>query len=107
MNRDDSVEKMKQQLDDWNARIGDWETRMKDTQANMKSRYQEQLDALRRQRDDGMNKLRQIQSSSEAAWGDMSKGFEEAWKHLAEGFENAWSEFRNKEQDKSGSKKQD
>jgi hypothetical protein len=53
-----------------------------------------------------MSKLKQIQGSSEAAWGEMSKGFEEAWKHLAEGFENAWSEFRGKEQEKGGPKSQ-
>jgi len=104
MNRDESVEQMKKQLDDWNTRIAEWEKRMNAAQADMKSRYQEQLDTLRRQREEGTSKLKQIQTSSEAAWGEMSKGFEEAWKHLADGFESAWSELHSKEQTKSGPK---
>ena len=54
----------------------------------------------------GMKKLKEMQSASEAAWADMSKGFEEAWKHVAQGFESAWSEFRAKEHGKSDPKKQ-
>ena len=98
MNRDESIARMKQQLDDWNAKIGEWEGQMHGTQATMKARYDKQLDALRKQREEGMSKLKQVQESSEAAWRDMGNGFEEAWKHLAEGFESAWSEFRSKEQ---------
>lgn len=98
MNRDESIAKMKQQLDDWNAKIGEWEGQMHETQTTMKARYEKQLDTLRQQREQGMSKLKQVQESSEAAWRDMSNGFEEAWKHLAEGFENAWSEFRSKKQ---------
>ena len=103
MNRDETTERLKKQLDDWNSRIDAWEKQMHDAQANMKSRYQEQLDMLRRQREEGINKLQEIQESSEAAWADMSRGFEEAWKHLAEGFDKAWSELRGgeHEQDKS------
>ena len=47
MNRDETVKRMKKQLDEWNAQIGDWEKQMNDAQANMKSRYEEQLDTLR------------------------------------------------------------
>jgi chromosome segregation ATPase len=104
MNRDETVKRMKKQLDDWNTQIDDWEKRMNDAQANMKSRYEEQLDTLRHQREEGMSKLKEIQESSEAAWADMSKGFEEAWQHLAEGFDKAWSEFRGKEQEQDESK---
>lgn len=98
MNREESIAKMKQQLDEWNARIGDWETQMHETQTTIKARYDKQLDTLRQQREEGISKLKQIQESGEAAWRDMGGGFEDAWKHLAEGFENAWSEFGSKEQ---------
>jgi oligoendopeptidase F len=96
MNRDESIAKMKQQLDEWNAKIGDWEGQMHETQTTIKARYENQLETLRQQREEGISKLKQAQESSEAAWRDMSSGFEEAWKHLAEGFENAWSEFGSK-----------
>lgn len=98
MNRDESIAKMKQQLDEWNARIGDWETQMHETQTTIKARYDKQLDTLRQQREEGISKLKQIQESGEAAWRDMGGGFEDAWKHLAAGFENVWSEFGSKEQ---------
>ena len=99
MDRDETVERMKKQLDDWNARIDEWEKNMQDAQANMKSRYEEQLEMLLRQREDGMAKLKEIQATSEAAWSDISKGFEEAWKHFADGFDKAWSEFNDKQPD--------
>lgn len=98
MDRDDSIAKMKHQLDEWNTKIGEWESQMHETQTTIKVRYEKQLDALRRQREEGISKLKQVQESGEAAWHDMGSGFEEAWKHLAEGFENAWSEFGSKKQ---------
>ncbi|NIO40560.1 MAG: hypothetical protein GTO41_10475 [Burkholderiales bacterium] len=97
MKRDETVEQMKKQLDEWNTQISEWEKRMNDAQANMKERYQAQLEMMRRHHEDGVNKLKQIQQSSEAAWSDMSKGFEEAWKHVVEGFDRAWSEFHKKD----------
>ena len=104
MNRDDTVKRMKKQLDDWNTRIDEWEKQMHEAQTNVKTHYEAQLDMLRRQREEGMSKLKEIQESSEAAWADMGKGFEEAWQHLAEGFDKAWSEFRGKEQERDESK---
>ena len=96
MDRDETVERMKKALDNWNARIAEWEQGMNDAQASMKSHYQEQVDSLRAQREEAVRKLAQIQDSSEAAWKETSKGFEQAWQDIADGFENAWSEFKSK-----------
>jgi len=98
MNREDSIAKMKQQLDEWNVKIGEWEGQMQDAQATMKTRYASEIDQLRQQREEGLRKLKEIGESSEAAWQDLGNGFEEAWKHLAESFEQAWSEFGTKKQ---------
>jgi len=106
MSRDDVVERMKKSLDDWNSRISEWEQDVTEAQSAMKSRYQKELDSLNAQREEAMKKLAQAQDSSEAAWKDVSKGFEEAWQDLADSFENAWSEFRSKDQQENGPKKE-
>ena len=98
MDRDESIAKMKRQLDEWNAKIGELESQMHETQTTIRARYEKQLDILRRQREEGMTTLKHVQESGEAAWRDVSNGFEEACKHLAESFESAWSEFGSKQQ---------
>lgn len=96
MNRDEYVQKMKQQLDDWNARISQWQTEMHEAQANVKTRYQAQLDKFEKQRDEMMQRMKEMQGASHSAWDEMSKGFEEAWKTMSSSFEKAWSEFHKK-----------
>jgi hypothetical protein len=62
----------------------------------MKTQYEAQLKKFEKQRDDLMQRMKEMQSASHSAWSDMSKGFEDAWKTMSSSFEKAWSEFHKK-----------
>lgn len=94
--RDEYVNKMKTQLDQWNAEIGRWEAKAKEAQAGMQAEAQKQLDALRAQREEALEQMRKVQAASADAWMDMVRGTDAAWKAMADAFNNARSHFDKK-----------
>lgn len=94
MNRDEYVEKMKAQIDEWNGKLHQWEQEVEKAQSSVRAQYHAQIEAMRRQRDDAVRRLDEMRAASEAAWKDLSLGFENAWKSLADSFDKAWSEYR-------------
>lgn len=92
--RDDYVEKMKTQLDQWNAQIAEWETRSKEVQANSRAEYEKQLAAYRQQRDQALEQMRKVQGASADAWQELARGTDEAWSRMQDAFEKASSQFR-------------
>jgi len=96
MNRDAYVQKMKDQLDQWNAEAGKWEAKAKDAQASMKAEYEKQLQQLNSRRDEAMYQLKLLQGASTDAWQDMMKGADQAVKSMQEAFNRARSHFEKK-----------
>ena len=96
MTRDEYVQKLKTQLDQWNSEITKWEAKTRSAQAKMKVDYENQLKALRSRRDDAMTQLRQVQAASGEAWMDMMRGADEAWARLRDAFSKARSHFEKK-----------
>lgn len=96
MNRDEYVEKMKRQLDEWNLKLAGWETEVQKAQGAAKAQYQAQIKALEHQRDEAMKRLNETRDASQAAWMEVNKGFEQAWRTLHDSFNKAWSEFQKK-----------
>jgi len=96
LTREQYVEQMKKQLDEWNARLGKWEEEVQKAQASVKMRYEEQIQALERQRDETVKRLNETREASQAAWMEVSKGAEAAWKNMQSSFEKAWGEFHKK-----------
>ena len=94
MNRDEYTEMMKRQLDEWNVKLGEWEAQMQKGQSGVRAHYEAQVDGLRKQRDEMMQRMSELHRSSDAAWNDMSQGVEQGWKALAENFDRAWAEFK-------------
>jgi hypothetical protein len=94
--REEYVEKMKSQLDQWNAEAARWEEKMKHAEADMKTEYQRQLDAVRSRRDEAMYNMKQLQAASTEAWMDMMRGVDEAWKRMGEAVSQARSHFEKK-----------
>jgi chromosome segregation ATPase len=94
--REEYVERMKKQLDEWNAKLAALENDVHKAQANMRAKYQAQIDAMHRQRDETLKKIEEARVSGQAAWKEVSKGADEAWKTLHASFEKAWSEFHGK-----------
>ncbi len=96
MTREEYVQRMKQQIDDWNAKLGNWETEVQKAQANVKTHYEAQIVALEKQRDEAVKRLNETREASQAAWMEVSKGAETAWKTMQSSFEKAWGEFHKK-----------
>jgi hypothetical protein len=93
MNRDEYVQKLKTQLDQWNAEAAKWEAKAKEAQAHMKAEYEKQLGAVNSRRDEALYQMKLLQNASLDAWQDMMSGTENAWKNLHEAFSKARSHF--------------
>jgi hypothetical protein len=70
-NRDEYVEKLKRQLDQWNAQVTQWEGQVRQAQGRMRQKYAPQLEVLKNRRD-------------------------QAWKGMQDAFERARSRFDRK-----------
>ena len=92
INREEYVQKLKQQIEQWNAQISQWEATSRDAQ----DRYMKQLEQFREKRDAAMAELRRLQSASVDAWAAMMKGTEAAFKSMQEAFESARKKFERK-----------
>jgi len=96
INREEYVQKLKSQLDQWNAEAAKWEARAKDAQATMKQEAEKQLNALNSRRDEALYQLKLLQGASTDAWQDMMRGADDAWKNMHEAFNRAKSHFEKK-----------
>ena len=94
--RDEYVQKLKTQLDQWNREVTKWEEKTKAAQTKMKADYEKQLTAFRSRRDEAMNQLRQVQAASGDAWTDLMRGADEAWSSMRDAFTKARSHFEKK-----------
>jgi hypothetical protein len=92
--RDEYIEKLKAQLDQWNAEVAKWEARSKSAQAGMRADYERQLAAFRHQRDQAMEQMRLVQAASGDAWVDLVRGADDAWTKMREAFEKTRSHFQ-------------
>jgi len=94
MDRQDYVDKIKEQLDNWNAQIDRMQEEAKKASADAQRHYDEQLKQMRQRRDEAEEKMREARSASEKAWDDLSKSYIQAWQNIAEGFRNASGRFK-------------
>ena len=94
--RDQYVEKLKAQLDGWNAEVAKWEAKTRSAQADMRIEYEKQLEAFRRQRDQALEQMRKVQAATGDAWIDLVRGADDAWAKMREAFEKAQSHFHKK-----------
>ena len=91
--RDAYVQKLKAQLDEWNADIDQLAAKAAQAEAGIKIEYQNQLNELRGKRDDVRGKLSAIQQAGEGAWEDLKEGLENSWEILKMSFNKAKTEF--------------
>jgi hypothetical protein len=92
MNRDEYVQKLKAQIDQWNEQLKKWESMSED----VKNRYLQQLDEAQVRRDEAIAELKRIQGASAEAWTQMMKGADSVFKEMRESFERAQKAFDKK-----------
>ena len=92
--RDAYIAKLKAQLDEWNAEVRKWEeAKAKGAQADVRIEYEKQLDGFRRQRDQAMEQMRQVQTAAGDAWLDLMHGADETWAKARDAFAKARAHF--------------
>jgi hypothetical protein len=91
--RNEYIESMKVHLDQWNKQIADWEAKARLAKTDLRIDYEMQLEAMRKQRDEAMEKLDSIQKTASGAWQDIAQGADEAWAKMREAFEKASTHF--------------
>ena len=85
--RDEYVEKLKLQLDDWNEDLDRLEKLAGELRSDAKSAYQERIADLRGKRREVERKLRGLRTAGESAWAAMKSGLEEAREEFQRSFE--------------------
>jgi hypothetical protein len=96
MNRDEYVQKLKTQIDKWNAEAGHWEAQMQAAQGKVREEYAKQLGQVKRRREEMLRQMKLLQNASADAWSDLMRGADQAWKSMQEAFDSARSHFGKK-----------
>ena len=91
--RDEYVEKLKAQLEQWNTEVVRWEAKAQKAQAGARVEYEKQLKEVRRQRDQALEQMKRVQAATGDAWVDLVRGADEAWAKMREALEKARSHF--------------
>ncbi len=92
--RDDYVERLKTQLDRWNAEIDGLEIRARNATAQAQAQYESHAETLRARCREAADQLERLRQSSEAAWKDIGAGLETAWADLGEAIRLAMSRMK-------------
>ena len=66
--KNEYVEKMKKQLDDWNTDIDMLQVKANLAKAELKVKYEGQIAELRKKRQEGETKLHAIEAAAEDSW---------------------------------------
>jgi hypothetical protein len=96
VSRDEYVQKLKSQIEEWNAEAAKWEAKAKAAQAGMQAEYWKQLQQYRARRDAALAELRRMQSASADAWRELMGGADDAMKNMQEAFDKARAKFDKK-----------
>ena len=94
--RDEYVQKLKSQIDQWNAQAKQWEAKARQTSAALRGEYEKQLEQYRTRRDAAIAELRRLQGASADAWQQMMQGMDSAMKSMSDAFERARKSFDTK-----------
>ena len=92
-NRDTYIETMKTKLDEWNLELDKLSAKANAAKADAQLAYREQIEALRKHRDDAGRKLEELAAAGDDAWDDVKLGLENAWRDLEIAVKSASSRF--------------
>ena len=94
-NRDDYVEKMKAQLDQWNNQVAAWEAATRGATAEAKMELEKQVGIMKSRADDLVFRMELLKGASADAWQEIARGADEARKTMQDAFEKARFRFKD------------
>lgn len=92
-NRDEFVETLKRQIDEWNGQITEMETKMKQATADAEAKYAGQIAEASKYRAEAQAKLAETLQTSHDTWEQYRVNTEAAFHDISEGFRKAWTRF--------------
>lgn len=92
--RDAFVQKTKAKIDQWNAEIDKLSARADQAEAEAKIEYENEIQELKKFRDEARQKLEKLQQAGEGAWEDFKAGAEMAYDALSQAIESARNRFK-------------
>ena len=92
--KDEYFAMMESQIRKWDAEVDKLKARAGMMNAEARIKYEEQLMAMRANRDAANRKLHEMRTASEAAWKNMQAGMDEAWASMKSALEKASSQFK-------------
>ena len=96
VDRDEYIQKLKAQIDEWNAEAAHWEDKARKAQAGMKAEYERQLETFRRKSAEAVTELDRLQRASADAFTELLRGADRAMQGMQEAFERARKDFDKK-----------
>ena len=94
-NRDEYVEKLKAQLDQWNSQMATWEAATREATAEAKTELEKQVGIMRSRADDLVFRMELLKGASADAWQEIARGADEARKAMQDAFEKARFHFKD------------
>ena len=91
--RDEYVAKLKNKLDEWNKDVDKLEAKSEHVKEEVKEKYHEELEVVKKQRDNARAKAMELIESGEEAWEELKVGVEQAWQKFTEAVDKAHSKF--------------
>lgn len=91
--KDEYLNKLKNQLDEWSADIDKLELRAREADAEFRGHYEAQLSTLKTKRDEARVRLTLLKNSAGDAWQELRKGSDEAWVSIKHAIVEARKKF--------------
>ena len=94
-NRDEYVEKLKAQLDQWERQTVAWETAARSATAEARTELEKQVGIMKSRADDMVYRMELLKGASADAWQEIARGADEARKTMQDAFEKARFHFKD------------
>jgi len=92
--RDVYLEKLKNQLDEWNEELNLLEAEIQKVETDERNRYENRIKGLRNKKDAVKETLGRIFEVRDDAWIDLKEGVGSTWSSLKSSLKEAKSEFK-------------
>jgi predicted nucleic acid-binding Zn-ribbon protein len=89
--RDEYVEKMKQQLDEMNETIDRWQAKAKDAEGEAREKYEAQIAAFRERSETAREKLKEIKESGDDSWQNLRQEMQ----HIRDALVSSYNYFKS------------
>ena len=92
--KDEYFTMMESQIRKWDAEVDKLRAKSAEVSADARIKYEEQLKAMRANRDAAHKKLQEMRTATEAAWQHAQSGMDAAWASMKNALEKASSQFK-------------